>query len=166
VTNSTAQRNVREEVFMRDENLRSSMNSQSQMSESSFPTPIDPPPRIPHPPLNPDELVAAYYPHTRATSLPNFAGPLPQVPLRKNVDERDSNIQPFSGPAFAAHSPRLVEVGESSRQGENTQNVHTVEKGDSSKRKNMGGPRFKDDARKSNEDEHMNGGILKPPKKR
>jgi len=166
VTNTTAQRNVREEVFMRDENLRSSMNSQSQMSESSFPTPIDPPPRIPHPPLNPDELVAAYYPHTRATSLPNFAGPLPQVPLRKNVDERDSNIQPFSGPAFAAHSPRLVEVGESSRQGENTQNVHTVEKGDSSKRKNMGGPRFKDDARKSNEDEHMNGGILKPPKKR
>ncbi|KAL9811760.1 hypothetical protein AtNW77_Chr5g0113011 [Arabidopsis thaliana] len=144
VTNSTAQRNVREEVFMRDENLRSSMNSQSQMSESSFPTPIDPPPRVPHPPLNPDEL----------------------VPPRRNVVERESNIQPFSGPAFATNSPRLVEVGESSRQGENTQNVHTVEKGDSSKRKNMGGLRFEGDAGKPNEDEHMNGGILKPPKKR
>ncbi|VYS62876.1 unnamed protein product [Arabidopsis thaliana] len=167
VTNN-ATRTGREDVFMRDENLRSSMNSQSQMSESSFPVPFEPPPRVPHPPINTEELEAAYFPHTRAASLPNHARSTDQVPYRRDVASRDSNIHPFTGPAFATNTPRLVEIGESSRQSENTVSEHLMEKGDSSKRKNMADPRNEETVRqhKHQEKDQMIGGILNPPKKR
>jgi len=81
---------------------------------------------------------------------------------------RDSNIHPFTGPAFATNTPRLVEIGESSRQSENTVSEHLMEKGDSSKRKNMAGPRNEETVRqhKHQDKDQMIGGILKPPKKR
>jgi len=54
----------RERAALHDSVLRSSNNSQSQMTESSFPAPLTPPPRVPAPPLNHQELAAAtpYFP--------------------------------------------------------------------------------------------------------
>lgn len=46
-------------VGLNDELHRSDLNSQSQNSDSSFPVPISPPPRVAPPPLNVDELAAA-----------------------------------------------------------------------------------------------------------
>jgi len=45
--------------MFRDSVMRSSMNSQSQMTENSFPTPVTPPPRVATPPVNHEELTAA-----------------------------------------------------------------------------------------------------------
>ncbi|KAG7594658.1 Zinc knuckle CX2CX4HX4C [Arabidopsis thaliana x Arabidopsis arenosa] len=61
-----------------DELQRSSFNSQSQVSEDSFPTPLSQPPRLESPPLNPDELAEAfpYFPTTDIEGIPHFAVPI------------------------------------------------------------------------------------------
>ncbi|OAO94820.1 hypothetical protein AXX17_AT5G21950 [Arabidopsis thaliana] len=50
---------ARERAMFRDTVMRSSMNSQSQLTENSFPAPVTPLPRVATPPVNHDELRAA-----------------------------------------------------------------------------------------------------------
>ena len=156
----------REHLCARAENHRSSLNSQSQMSENSFPAPIEPPPQVAAPTLNHQELVAAYFRQRRATSLPNNPILNQQSSSSRQTVLRDSNIQPFSGPGIGSNAPRLVEVGESSRQGNTRVSIHMGTEGDSSKRKNMGGVRTEENARMHKGFELKDVGILKPPKKR
>ena len=136
------------------------------MSENSFPAPIEPPPQVAAPTLNHEELVAAYFRQRRATSLPNNPILNQQSSSSRQTVLRDSNIQPFSGPTIGSNAPRLVEVGESSRQGNTGVSIHMGTEGDSSKRKNMGGVRTEENARMYKGFELKDGGILKPPKKR
>ncbi|OAP19175.1 hypothetical protein AXX17_AT1G37000 [Arabidopsis thaliana] len=124
------------------------------------------PPRVAAPSLNHEELVAAYFPHARAASLPNNAVMDHQTSSSRQLVSRNSNIQLFSGNVIASNAPRLVEIGESSRKVEIGEFVNMMEKGDSTKRKNMGGVRDKEDERKHRGFEHKDGVILKPPKKR
>ncbi|OAP19763.1 hypothetical protein AXX17_AT1G43730 [Arabidopsis thaliana] len=135
--NNNPSRTRREGVRTRDEYHRSSLNSQSQMSENSFPAPIEPLPRVAAPVLNPNDLIS-----------------------------RDSNIQPISGLAIAENVPRVFEIGESSSQGEIGNPGKKVDKGDSTKRKNMSNAKSDEEETSPREVEHKDGGILKPPKKR
>jgi len=67
----------RERSVFRDSVLRSSFNSQSQMTDSSLQVPLHPPPRVPTPPLNPQELAAAtpYFPILRYSAFQAFTIP-------------------------------------------------------------------------------------------
>ena len=115
--NNNRARMRREDVCARDEYHRSSLNSQSQISENSFPEPIEPPPRVGAPAFNPEELVAAYFPQDRAAPTTIWGARRLQNSSTSQTVTRNSNIQPFTGNAIASNAPRLVEVGESSRLG-------------------------------------------------
>jgi len=60
----------------------------------------------------------------------------------------------------------VVEVGECSRQGEFGVSRTQLDKRDSIKRKNMGRPGSDEEGRTHRVEEHKEGGILKPSKKR
>jgi len=88
-------RTRREGVCTHNEYHRSSLNSQSHMSENSFPAPLEPPPRVAAPSLNPHELVAAYFPQGRAVSLPNI-GTLNLILIHHLADKRFQGILTFN----------------------------------------------------------------------
>ncbi|KAG7585783.1 hypothetical protein ISN45_Aa02g011320 [Arabidopsis thaliana x Arabidopsis arenosa] len=131
----------RERAVFHDDLLRSGMNSQSQMTDNSFLSPMTPPPRFQTPPLNPEELAATspYLPFARTYTFQYGAVSIPQEPSRRQQAFSDSNITPSSGAAIPSRTPRVFEVGESSRRGEVVGDVagpsNTLASGESSKRK-------------------------------
>lgn len=144
-----------------DELHRSSFNSQSQVSNDSFPTPLSQPPRLESPPLNPDELAEAfpYFPTTDIEGIPHFAVPIshsesegsqhfavpiPQIAQGRQQSSISSNIIPSSEDDNNSRLPRCFEYGESSRFTQ--QNVSRTQK-----------HKFQDADL---------GGFQKPPKKR
>ncbi|KAG7532893.1 Endonuclease/exonuclease/phosphatase [Arabidopsis thaliana x Arabidopsis arenosa] len=160
----------RERAVFHDELFRSSLNSQSQMTDNSFPAPLTPPPRVATPPLNPEEQAAAspYFPIPRATSSQSGAASFPHGSSRRQQVFSNSNISLSSGDAITSGAPRVVEVGESSRRGEAGVSSNNLETGESSKRKNLAAIQREEEARHQKQKvfEQMMGGILKPPKKR
>ncbi|KAL9294222.1 hypothetical protein AtEden1_Chr3g0203081 [Arabidopsis thaliana] len=143
----------RERAVFHDERLRSSMNSQSQMTESSFPAPVLPPPRIVTPPLNHGEFLAAHpnFPAPREGLNHQGRGTYYQGLCQGQQVSTDSNITPSVGTALSTGSRRVFEVGQSSR---------GVETRETRKRQEEKGTHDEQDKA------HMKGGILNPPKKR
>lgn len=152
---------VRERIVLHDEIHRSDRNSQSQVSDNSFPAPLSQPPRIDTPPLNSDETAKAspYFPPSRVPNLHHFAVPIPQRALKRQQMSTASNMTPESDHEITSRYPRNVEFGESSKRNE---------MGETSKRKNSEVGQRKEETRniKQKVYEHMDGGMLKPPKKR
>ncbi|KAL9281371.1 hypothetical protein AtEden1_Chr5g0119541 [Arabidopsis thaliana] len=143
----------RERPVFHDERFRSSMNSQSQMNDNSFPVPMTPPPRIATPQLNHGKFVAAhpYFPTTREGLNHHGRGTSQHGLCQGQQVSIDSNITPSVGTTITAGTQRVYEVGESSRR---------FETRESRKRQEEKGPYNDQDQA------HMKGGILKPPKKR
>jgi len=137
---------ARERAAFRDSVHRSSLNSQSQMTETSFPAPVTPPPRIAQPQLNPEELRAAYpyYASVRdthtlhvgesSTARQQWSSGSSTTPTRADLPNHGNN--------------RVFEVGQSSRRQE--------------VRREAEDPRLQT---RQNSASRM-GEILKPPKKR
>lgn len=110
-----------------DEICRSDRNSQSQMSDNSFPAPFPPPPRPVSPPINVDELAAAspYFPGIHLRGLNHFAAPIPSRRRQSSTvssstfsSSTASNPTPHSPPsheAFVSNYPRCFEIGECSK---------------------------------------------------
>ncbi|CAL9235109.1 unnamed protein product, partial [Arabidopsis halleri] len=110
-----------------DEICRSDRNSQSQMSDNSFPAPFPPPPRSVSPPINVDELAAAspYFPGIHLRGLNHFAAPIPSRRRQSSTvssstfsSSTASNPTPHSPPsheAFVSNYPRCFEIGECSK---------------------------------------------------
>jgi len=160
----------RERAVFRDSVLRSSFNSQSQMTDSSLQVPLHPPPRVPTPPLNPQELAAAtpYFPILRYSAFQALTIPTTQVDIGRQQIFPDSNISPSSGDAITSGIMRVFEVGESSRGVQDGESHNNMNLGESSKRKNLVILQRDKESRqhKQQETEQRMGGILKPPKKR
>ncbi|KAG7579029.1 hypothetical protein ISN45_Aa03g031980 [Arabidopsis thaliana x Arabidopsis arenosa] len=148
----------RARMVFQDELHRSEMNSQSQMTDNSFPAPITPPPRIATPPLNHEELVAArpYLFTPRVTTPQNLNDPAPQCAIQRQHVSTGSNVTPNKTEEVTSRAARIVEIGESSK---------VNEMGDGTKRKNKQDTLQERD-QKQKAIEHKDGGILKPPKKR
>ncbi|VYS69392.1 unnamed protein product [Arabidopsis thaliana] len=138
---------ARERALFCDSVQRSSMNSQSQMTESSFSVPMTPPPRVDPPPMNHSEFVAAYPHLTTATNVNyRFAGD--SSTSRQDLSSGSNNILPRRTTHFTDHR-RCFEAGQSSRQNENREPRRPTER--------MLPPSHFDHVQRS-------GGILKPPK--
>ncbi|CAL9239195.1 unnamed protein product, partial [Arabidopsis halleri] len=163
-------RNGRDRVVLRDDLHRSELNSQSLMSNNSISAPCYHPPRVATPPLNPEELAAAspYFPRSRTTSVQSLAALLPKGSTRRHLPYSDSNITPSTGCEISSKATKVFEVSESSKRCEARDSGNTIEKGDSSKRKNMEVLKKNNDERnmKKKGSEPNARGILKPPKKR
>lgn len=87
---------VRERIVLHDEIHRSDRNSQSQVSDNSFPASLSQPPRIDTPPLNSDETAKAspYFPPSSVPNLHHFAVPIPQRVLKRQQMSTASNMTP------------------------------------------------------------------------
>ncbi|KAG7578084.1 Zinc knuckle CX2CX4HX4C [Arabidopsis thaliana x Arabidopsis arenosa] len=151
----------RDRMVFQDELHRSEMNSQSQMTDNSFPAPITPPPRVATPPLNLEELVAAR-PHLftpRVTTPQNVLTPVHQGAFQRQHDSTGSNPTPPITNEVTSRFSRLVEVGESSQGPEARDGVKRTNK-------EVGLQEIDQRKQKQKGNEHIFGGILKPPKKR
>lgn len=152
---------ARERIVVHDEIHMSDMNSQSQVSDNSFPAPISQPPRVDTPPLNPEEIAKAipYFQPSRVRNLHHFAVPIPEKALKRQQMSTGSNITPNYDYETTSRFTRKFEVGESSKKNE---------MGESSKRKNPADDQNKEESRniKQKVYEHMDGDILKHLKKR
>ncbi|KAG7603415.1 hypothetical protein AtNW77_Chr5g0109771 [Arabidopsis thaliana] len=140
---------ARERALFCDSVQRSSMNSQSQMTESSFPVPMTPPPRVDPPPMNHSEFVAAY-PHLATATNVNYRFTGDSSTSRQDLSSGSNNILPRRTTHFTDHR-RCFETGQSSRQNENREPRRPTER--------MLPPSHFDHVQRA-------GGILKPPKKR
>nr|AAD03454.1 contains similarity to human autoimmune regulator AIRE-1 (SW:O43918 [Arabidopsis thaliana] len=140
------------------------------MTDSSLPVPLHPPPRVPTPPLNPQELAAVtpYFPTSRPSAFQAFTVPTTQAGVRRHQVFPDSNISQASGAAITYGVRQVFEVGKSSRGAQDGESHNNMHLGESSKRKNLIILQRDKESRqhKQQETEQRMGGILKPPKKR
>lgn len=99
------------------------MNSQSQISDLSFPAPITqypravtPPLRVNRPSLNTEELEAAcpYFQSSRFQNVRHFDRPIPQYPSRRHSSNGSSSSSHSVNEAISPVSKQF-EVGESSK---------------------------------------------------
>ena len=128
---------------------RSTMNSQSQMTESSFPVPMTPPPRVDPPQVNQNEFEVAYPQLATATNANNtYVGE--SSTSRQDLSSGSNNFQPRRTTHFTDHR-RCFEVGQSSRRNQDRESRRDTDRVRTH-------PHF-DHVQRS-------GGILKPPKKR
>ena len=134
---------ARERAMFRDTVMRSTMNSQSQMTEKSFPAPVTQPPRVAAPPVNHEEL---------RTAMPCFVS---TRRMHRHHHSSDSNRRPTLNDRFNQEGRTSFEIGQSSTRQEDRQE-----------------DRHEDcEVREREENERHEraqgmGGILKPPKKR
>ncbi|KAL9280180.1 hypothetical protein AtEden1_Chr5g0105051 [Arabidopsis thaliana] len=140
---------ARERALFRDSVHRSSMNSQSQMTDSSFPIPQTPPPKLSHPPLNHDEFVAAY-PHLDSGRNDHIRCEGESSNFRQDLSSASNSITPRREPQYLTDR-RHFEPGQSSRR----HDVRDLRRGS----ERIGNLNQQNYVQRS-------GGILKPPKKR
>ncbi|KAG7615122.1 hypothetical protein AtNW77_Chr4g0277481 [Arabidopsis thaliana] len=140
------------------------------MTDSSLPVPLHPPPRVPTPPLNPQELAAVtpYFPTSRPSAFQAFTVPTTQAGVGRHQVFPDSNISQASGAAITYGVRQVFEVGKSSRGAQDGESHNNMHLGESSKRKNLIILQRDKESRqhKQQETEQRMGGILKPRKKR
>ncbi|CAA0393702.1 unnamed protein product [Arabidopsis thaliana] len=131
---------------------------------------LHPPPRVPTPPLNPQELAAVtpYFPTSRPSAFQAFTVPTTQAGVRRHQVFPDSNISQASGAAITSGVRQVFEVGKSSRGAQDGESHNNMHLGESCKRKNLIILQRDKESRqhKQQETEQRMGGILKPPKKR
>lgn len=154
-------REERERLAEYDELHRSDLNSQSQISEISFPEPISQSPRVDIPGLFSEERASANLSvlNQRPENIELFDAQVPQASGKKQDVSTGSNTTPKSKTATNTRVLKVYEIGESSKR---------YEKGESSKRQHSEVEKKKEDKRniKQRVQESMDGGFLKPPKKR
>ncbi|KAL9299340.1 hypothetical protein AtEden1_Chr2g0231531 [Arabidopsis thaliana] len=155
---------------LHDELCRSDMNSQSQLSDDSFPAPLTPPLTVPTPPLNLVELAATrleLFPPTTVTSSQKLMVHRPQVGIQAQQRRPNSQVSPLTEEEDTSRFSRIVETGESSRRVEMGESSRQAEE-EASKRKTTQDGQKESDKRsqKQKVSELKEGGILKPPKKR
>ena len=130
---------ARERAMFRDTVMRSTMNSQSQMTENSFPAPVTLPPRVAAPPVNHEELRAA---------MPCFVS---TRRIHRHHHSSDSNRRPNLNNRFNQEGRNSFEIGQSStRQEDRHEDCEVREREENEKHERAQGM----------------GCILKPPKKR
>jgi len=160
----------RTRAALHEELCRSDMNSQSQLSDDSFPAPITPPPRTATPPLNSAELAAArlYLFPSRTATPQNLMVEKPQMATLTPRFRSESHLSPPIADEVTSRFSRILEIGESSRRAEIGEGSRPTEEGDSSKRKTtqVEQPEAVRRNQKQKVTELKEGGILKPPKKR
>jgi len=140
---------ARERALFCNSVQRSSRNSQSQMTESSFPVPMTPPPRVDPPAVNQNAFEAAY-PHLATATNANNRMVGESSTFRHDLSSGSITSQPMRTTHFTDHR-RCFEVGQSSHRQE-----HRDSRRDTVRMRTQ--PHF----------DHVqrDGGILKPPNKR
>ncbi|XP_010495775.1 PREDICTED: uncharacterized protein At4g02000-like [Camelina sativa] len=146
-------------VVENDELNRDNINSQSHISDRSFPAPISQPPRVDTPPPNPEKLAAVspYFQDFKAENVQHFAVPIPQHASRLRMESSNGfNVTPSDDHESTSKALKNSGFGESSK----------YEIGESSKH-----PRseiVKDGERKLKQklQVYEGGGFQLPPKKR
>lgn len=157
---AVSERLVRVRYSENDVLNRSDMNSQSQISDRSFPAPISQPPRVNTPPLNPDELAAEipFFQPSRLENVHHFAVPIPQHASRVRMQPSiGSNLTPSADNEANANVSKNYEKGESYKR---------FEAGESSKRQRSVSDKDQKNKQKQKVEEYKGGGIQIPPKKR
>ncbi|KAG7569427.1 Reverse transcriptase domain [Arabidopsis thaliana x Arabidopsis arenosa] len=108
----TSERRRQIRADLNDELHRSALNSQSQISDKSFPAPISPPPRVSRPPPNIEELEAAI-PYFQTTNLECV--PIPQYNSSKKKSSKGSNCTPSLDTEVNSPISSKFEIGECSK---------------------------------------------------
>ncbi|VYS52307.1 unnamed protein product [Arabidopsis thaliana] len=109
---------LKEGGILKPPKKRSDMNSQSQLSDDSFPAPLTPPFTVPTPPLNLAELAATrleLFPPTTVTSSQKLMVHRPQVGIQAQQRRPNSQVSPLTEEEDTSRFSRIVETGESSR---------------------------------------------------
>ncbi|XP_010476971.1 PREDICTED: uncharacterized protein At4g02000-like [Camelina sativa] len=146
-------------VVQNDELNRDDINSQSHISDTSFPAPRSQPPRVETPPLNPEEIAAAspYFPEFKAENVQHFAVPIPKRVSSIRVQSSNcSNVTPFNDHESTAKEIKNAGIGQTSK----------FEVGESSKHPRSEIAKDKERKQKQKIQEYKDGGIQIPPKKR